>query len=108
MRFLLGEDCHLPIKRIWGRKSVDRHIFRIESENGTHSWFECNEQLATDILNNIETFVIENHVDRKKLNKLDIIVSRMADGKDIVTISDRHAPKVGMFTRMIRWLKRLK
>ena len=57
---LFGEGWHTQVKRIWGRKTVQRNLFRIEGENGEPRWFECNDQLAAHILASVELFIMKN------------------------------------------------
>jgi hypothetical protein len=106
---LLGDDWHTPIKRIWGRKTVQRNLFRIEGENGEPRWFECDDQLAANILANIELFIMKNHINREKLKKLDVVISRTEGGESIATVcKNKKSPKISRFTRMLTWLKNLK
>jgi len=110
IRLLLNGNWHTEIDRMWGRKRVKRHIFRIESTDGTHTWFECNEQLAANILANIELFIVKNRVDRKKLEKLTMVISRSDNGEGMATVcedSNDRVPRVGKLARFVGWLKGL-
>lgn len=110
IRLLFHEDWHAQITRMWGRKLVERHIFRIESDDGTSGWFECNEQLAANILANIELFIVKNRIDRKKLEKLTMVINRSDNGESTATVcedGDDRAPRVGRLARFVGWLKNL-
>jgi hypothetical protein len=108
IKLLFEDDWHIQINRIWDRKTVQRNLFRIEGENGESKWFECNDQLAAHILASIELFIMKNHINRDKLKKLDVVISRTASGESMATIcKNKKSPKIGRFTRMLTWLKNL-
>jgi hypothetical protein len=105
---LLGGNWHSQITRTWGRKRVERHIFRTIGEDGAPKWFECNEQLAANILANIELFIVKNRIDRKKLEKLTMTISRANNGECIAAVcKSNKAPKVGVWRRIMQWLRDL-
>jgi len=49
----LDGDWHAAITRMWGkRKEVDRYLFKIKGNAPTeYCWFECNNQMAQELLN---------------------------------------------------------
>lgn len=50
---LLDKDWHYKIARIWNRKKIERHIFRIKDEKHGSRWYECGPDLAKEIISTI-------------------------------------------------------
>ncbi len=58
------------VKRIWGKKEVDRHTFNSKS-GGT---FECSEKLAKHILSEVDSVISESRIDASEIEDVSINV----------------------------------
>jgi len=83
-------DCEWEstLKRVWGRKEVERHIFRIR-EGGELRWLECGKDLGKEIREGVKFLVPiskdgESKFDTVKELRLGII--QRGDGQTSLTI----------------------
>ena len=106
-KFMFGNDWHIESESIWANKTVERHFFRLKPEEDEIRRFECNRQLAENIINNVALFIEKNNIDIVKLNEVEIMI-RTEDGNNTSEVCENiESPKIGRFTRILRWLKNL-
>jgi len=106
-KIIFKDDWHIESESIWANKTVERHFFRLEPEEDEIRWFECNRKLAKNIIDNIYVFIAKNKIDKEKLKGLEILI-RTKDGNNISEMCENiNYPKIGRFTRVLKWLKNL-
>lgn len=99
-------NWNLAMKRLFGRKEVERRCFLAKSGSGETTWFECGPLLADSIVEKIDQFVADANVDASRLKELDIEIIRQGGRHGVVVVSKPNGvPKRGFWTRMIARVK---
>ena len=87
---ILDGSWHLPITRVWGRrKEVGRHLFKIQDDMVGYRWFECNSEMADEILS-----LIDRHAGNRKelcliLNPLRVKYPRPRPKREFLSMWER-------------------
>lgn len=99
-------NWNLAMKRLFGRKEVERRRFLAKCESGETTWFECGPLLADSIIEKIDQFVADPNVDASKLKELDIDIIRQGGSHGVVVVSKPNAaPRPGFWARMVARVK---
>jgi hypothetical protein len=100
------DGWNLETKRLFGRKEVERRLFRAKGGSGEMTWFECGPALADSIVEKVDQFIANMDVDISKLKELDIEVVRYGDSHGVVVVSKLSTvPRIGFWTRLIAKVK---
>lgn len=103
INIIYGKDWYMPIKKLWGKKKVNRYIFIISNED-KNKLFECNVKLAAKIIGEVNR-TIDNAVDNSKIKKINIDIKKLKSSYK-VNVTNTNIPKISNFSKFINKIKR--
>ena len=104
LKLAYNTNWYVPVKRIWGKKEVERYLFRLYTHE-REEWFECGPKLAGEIVEEIAAVVSQNNVNVAKLKDIDISIVNGVEGRKIL-VNVNNLPMLGKVVRSWHGVKK--